>query len=191
MRLFATFRDDRALLRRSAAFAETLMAEPAESDIAWLAEKATRGDTDHARWELRYLRRALGILVAQRDALDDRTPSAVLRALMDRMDRDRNVDSELRELAERQFNARLSAYRDAFTSRGHGSPALRVAQNLLAFAGGPIRSGDPVVMHGAALVEEALESANVQLRATFGTPELPEDVRPSEAAISAGHKTKR
>jgi len=191
MRLFATFRDDRALLRRSAAFAETLMAEPAESDITWLAEKATRGDTDHARWELRYLRRALGILVAQRDALDDRTPSAVLRALMDRMDRDRNVDSELRELAERQFNARLSAYRDAFTSRGHGSPALRVAQNLLAFAGGPIRSGDPVVMHGAALVEEALESANVQLRATFGTPELPEDVRPSEAAISAGHKTKR
>jgi hypothetical protein len=191
MRLFATFRDDRALLRRSAAFAETLMAEPAESDITWLAEKATRGDTDHARWELRYLRRALGILVAQRDALDDRTPSAVLRALMDRMDRDRNVDSELRELAERQFNARLSAYRDAFTSRGHGSPALRVAQNLLAFAGGPIRSGDPVVMHGAALVEEALESANVQLRATFGTPELPEDVRPSEAAISAGHRTKR
>ena len=191
MRLFATFRDDRALLRRSAAFAETLMAERAESDITWLAEKATRGDTDHARWELRYLRRALGILVAQRDALDDRTPSAVLRALMDRMDRDRNVDSELRELAERQFNARLSAYRDAFTSRGHGSPALRVAQNLLAFAGGPIRSGDPVVMHGAALVEEALESANVQLRATFGTPELPEDVRPSEAAISAGHRTKR
>jgi hypothetical protein len=191
MRLFATFRDDRALLHRSAAFAETLMAEPAESDITWLAEKATRGDTDHARWELRYLRRALGILVAQRDALDDRTPSAVLRALMDRMDRDRNVDSELRELAERQFNARLSAYRDAFTSRGHGSPALRVAQNLLAFAGGPIRSGDPVVMHGAALVEEALESANVQLRATFGTPELPEDVRPSEAAISAGHRTKR
>jgi hypothetical protein len=191
MRLFATFRDDRALLRRSAAFAETLMAEPAESDITWLAEKATRGDTDHARWELRYLRRALGILVAQRDALDDRTPSAVLRALMDRMDRDRNVDSELRGLAERQFNARLSAYRDAFTSRGHGSPALRVAQNLLAFAGGPIRSGDPVVMHGAALVEEALESANVQLRATFGTPELPEDVRPSEAAISAGHRTKR
>lgn len=191
MRLFATFRDDRALLRRSAAFAETLMAEPAESDITWLAEKATRGDTDHARWELRYLRRALGILVAQRDALDDRTPSAVLRALMDRMDRDRNVGSELRELAERQFNARLSAYRDAFTSRGHGSPALRVAQNLLAFAGGPIRSGDPVVRHGAALVEQALESANVQLRATFGTPELPEDVRPSEAAIPAGHKTKR
>ena len=182
MRLFATFRDDRTLLRRSAAFADALMAEPAESEVAWLTEKATRGDVDHARWELRYLRRALGILVAQRDALDDRTPSAVLRALVDRMDRDRNVDSELRELAERQFNARLSAYRDAFTSRGHGTPALRVAQNLLAFAGGPIRSGDPVVQHGTIVVEEALERANAQLRATFGEPALPEDVKPSEVA---------
>ena len=191
MRLFATFRDDRALLRRSAAFAEALMAEPAEVDVAWLAEKATRGDVDHARWELRYLRRALGILVAQRDALDDRTPSAVLRALMDRMDRDRNVDSELRELSERQFNARLSAYRDAFTSRGHGSPALRVAQNLLAFAGGPIRAGDPVVVHGTTVVEETLGQANADLRAAFGEPDLPEDVKPSEALASAGHKTKR
>ena len=182
MRLFATFRDDRALLRRSATFADMLMAEPADADVTWLTTKATRGDEDHARWELRYLRRAIGILVAQRDALDDRTPSAVLRALLDRMDRDRNVDADLRELAERQFNARLSAYRDAFTSRGHGSPAMRVAQNLLAFAGGPIRSGDPVVQRGTALVEETLERANAALRAAFGEPALPEDVKPSEAA---------
>jgi hypothetical protein len=191
MRLFASFRDDRALLRRSAAFAGSLMAEPAESDVAWLAEKATRGDVDHARWELRYLRRALGILVAQRDALDDRTPSAVLRALMDRMDRDPNVDADLRELSERQFNARLSAYRDAFTSRGHGTPAVRIAQNLLAFSGGPIRTGDPVVQHGAGLVEEALTSANAQLRATFGEPALPEDLRPSEAAVAGAQKRRQ
>jgi hypothetical protein len=191
MRLFATFRDDRTLLRRSAAFADSLMAEPADADVAWLSEKATRGDVDHARWELRYLRRALGILVAQRDALDDRTPSSVLRALIDRMERDRNVDPELRELAERQFNARLSAYRDAFTSRGHGTPALRVAQNLLAFAGGPIRSGDPVVLRGASQVEETLASANAQLRATFGEPALPEDVKPSEAALAAAPRTRQ
>jgi hypothetical protein len=191
MRLFATFRDDRALLRRSAAFAETLMAEPAEAEVVWLTEQATRGDVDHARWELRYLNRALGILVAQRDALDDRTPSAVLRALMARMDRDRNVDAELRELAERQFNARLSAYRDAFTSRGHGSPAMRLAQNMLAFAGGPIRSDDPVVARGPALVEEALTRTNEQLRAAFGAPELPEDVKPSEALSASGRRAKR
>jgi hypothetical protein len=179
VRLFRSFRDDRALLRRSAAYAGALMQEPAVDDVEWLSEHATRGDGDHARWELRYLRRAVGILVAQRDALDDRTPSETLRALLKRMHKDPNVDDELRELAERQFNARLSAYRDAFTSRGHGTAALRVAQNMLAFAGGPIRSDDPIVQRGAALVAAYLAAANEALRASFGAAELPEDVAPS------------
>ncbi|MBA3672316.1 MAG: hypothetical protein H0W68_09885, partial [Gemmatimonadaceae bacterium] len=134
MRLLHPFHENRTMLRRSAEFAAALMREPAGDDVAWLASVATRGDADHALWELRYLRRSLGLLVAQRDALDDRTPSEVLRALLHRMEKDPHVARELRELAERQFNARLAAYRDAFTSRGHGTPALRVAQNLLAFA---------------------------------------------------------
>lgn len=182
MRLFRSFRDDRALQRGSAAYVATLMSEPAPAEVEWLSAGATRGDTDHAAWELRYLRRALGILVAQRDALDDRTPSEVLRTLVARMERDPNVDGELRELATRQFDARLSAYRDAFTSRGHGTPATRVAQNMLAFAGGPIRADDPVVVRGAALVAEYLASASDALRASFGTAELPEDVPPSQIA---------
>jgi hypothetical protein len=98
------------------------------------------------------------------------------------MERDPNVDGELRELAERQFNARLSAYRDAFTSRGHGTPATRVAQNLLAFAGGPIRAGDPVVVRGTAMVTDELTAAADALRASFGTAELPDDVPPSRIA---------
>ncbi len=182
MRLFGSFRDDRALQRGSTAYVAALMAEPSAADVEWLAGSATRGDADHATWELRYLRRALGILVAQRDALDDRTPSEVLRTLAARMGRDPNVDGELRELADRQFNARLSAYRDAFTSRGLGSPAVRVAQNLLAFAGGPIRADDPAVVRGAALVTGYLDAAAETLRASFGSPELPEDVPPSRLA---------
>lgn len=182
MRLFATFRDDRALLRRSGAFADALMAEPVPANVEWLAANATRGDLDHARWELRYVRRAVGVLVAQRDALDDRTPSAVMRALAERMEHDPNVDAGLRELSGRQFNARLSAYRDAFASRGPGTAALRVAQNLLAFAGGPIRADDPVVVHGAELVAEYLQWANARIRATFGEADLPEDVAPSQMA---------
>ncbi|MEO5813832.1 MAG: hypothetical protein ABIT20_00995 [Gemmatimonadaceae bacterium] len=182
MRLFRSFRDDRALLRRSAEYAAALMQEPAEADVEWLSTVATRGDRDHAQWELRYLRRALGILVAQRDALDDRTPSEVLRALLHRMQKDHNVDGELIDLAERQFNARLSAYRDAFTSRGHGTPSTRVAQNLLAFSGGPIRAEDPAVKRGAALVSEQLATANAVLRESFGAAQLPEDVAPSKVA---------
>ncbi|MEO8337612.1 MAG: hypothetical protein ABI664_21730 [bacterium] len=182
MRLFRSFRDDRALLRKSASYAAALMLEPAEPDVEWLSTVATRGDHDHAQWELRYLRRALGILVAQRDALDDRTPSEVSRALLHRMQKDQNVDGELVDLAERQFNARLSAYRDAFTSRGHGTPSTRVAQNLLAFSGGPIRADDPAVKRGAALVSEQVVAANAALRAIFGAAQLPEDVAPSKVA---------
>jgi hypothetical protein len=169
VRLFHSFREDRARLGRSAAYADLLMQEPPASDVDWLAHAATRGDLDHARWELRYLRRAAGILVAQRDALEDRTHSDVLRALMQRMDRDPNVDAELRELAHRQFNARLSAYRDAFTSRGHGTPAMRIAQNFLAFSGGPIRGDDPIVQRGAHIVGELLEACNGHLRTSFAS----------------------
>jgi len=172
VRLFRSFRDDRALLRRSAEYASALMQEPAAADVEWLSTVATRGDTDHAQWELRYLRRALGILVAQRDALDDRTPSEVLRALLHRMQKDQNVDGELIDLAERQFNARLSAYRDAFTSRGHGTPSIRVAQNLLAFSGGPIRADDPAVKRGAELVSEYLGASNAAL---IAAPLMSED----------------
>ena len=179
MRLFRSFRDDRALLRRSAEYAATLMREPAAEDVSWLAQSATRDDVDHAQWELRYLRRALGILVAQRDALNDRTPSEALRALLHRMAKDRNVDGDLLELAERQFNARLSAYRDAFTSRGVVPATIRVAQNLLAFSGGPIRADDPVVKRGAQLVSEYLADSNAALRDAFGAVQLPEDIAPS------------
>jgi hypothetical protein len=182
MRLFRSFRDDRALLRKSAEFAAVLMAEPASAEVEWLSSVATRGDVDHARWELRYLRRSIGILIAQRDALDDRTPSEVLRALLHRMQKDPNVDPSLRELAERQFNARLGAYRDAFASRGHGTPALRLAQNMLAFAGGPIRGDDPVVQRGAEMVAETIAAASDALRGSFGVVELPDDVSPSRLA---------
>jgi hypothetical protein len=175
VRLFRSFRNDRALLRSSAVYAAALMQEPEATDTDWLSTVATRGDGDHAQWELRYLRRALGVLVAQRDALDDRTPSEVLRALLHRMQKDQNVDG-----AERQFNARLSAYRDAFTSRGHGTPAIRVAQNLLAFSGGPIRADDPVVQRGAVLVSEYLAASNAALQSSFGKAQLPEDVQPSK-----------
>ena len=155
------------------------MAEPRPEDVAWLARDATRGDMDHAQWELRYLRRALGILVAQRDALDDRTPSEALRALLHRMHKDRNVDGELLELAVRQFNARLSAYRDAFTSRTAGSSSTRVAQNLLAFSGGPIRADEPAVLHGADLVTQYLRESTAALQQSFGEPRLPEALDPS------------
>ncbi|MEO7456661.1 MAG: hypothetical protein ABIY52_10395, partial [Gemmatimonadaceae bacterium] len=117
MRLFRSFRDDRALLRRSSAYAAALMVEPTAPEVDWLATSATRGDRDHAEWELRYLRRSLGILVAQRDALDDRTASAVARVLEVALARDPAIDAAKRVVAQKQINSRLRAYGDALTSR--------------------------------------------------------------------------
>src|SRR5205085_3770546 len=110
------------------------MREPSDADVEWLARSATKGDADHARWELRYARRALGLIVAQRDALDDQTGSAVARQLSDALARDNNVDAAKLEVADRQFNARISAYRDGLDSKASGVPVVvRLGQTLFAF----------------------------------------------------------
>ncbi len=75
------WREERLLRQRAAAYVRTLSGEPEAADVDGLARDVTRGDVDHARWELRYARRALGLLVAGRDALDDRTASVVAREL--------------------------------------------------------------------------------------------------------------
>src|SRR3954453_23008865 len=117
MALFQRWRQERQLLRKAEQYVDVLLAEPADDDVSWLATIATRGDSDHARWELRYARRAIGLLVAQRDALDDRTGSYVARALSEAFTTDDRIGRDRIELAERQYNARLSAYRDALAAR--------------------------------------------------------------------------
>src|SRR5688572_14370902 len=117
MALFKEWRAARQLQRKADQFVAVLVHEPEPEHVAWLAGIATRGDEDHARWELRYARRAIGLLVAQRDALDDRTGSLVARALTEAFEKDEQIDRDRRELAERQFNQRLSAYRDALGAR--------------------------------------------------------------------------
>lgn len=147
--------------------------EPAAEEIQWLATAATHGDQDRAGWELRYMRRALGLLVAQRDALDDRTGSAVARELGIAMQADRHVAADRVKVAERQFNERLSAYREMMALRGMpDTPAERVARTLLLLSGCP-RIELEAVAQGAALVERWLRESEDGLRAAFGDPRLP------------------
>ncbi|MBK8249518.1 MAG: hypothetical protein IPK85_19295 [Gemmatimonadetes bacterium] len=155
--------------------------EPAAVDIRWLASAATHEDQDRAGWELRYLRRALGLLVAQRDALDDRTGSAVARELGIAMQADRHVAADRVKMAERQFNERLSAYREMIALRGMpDSPAERVARTMLLLSGCP-RIEHEAVAQGAALVERWLRESEEALRAAFGDPRLPQSAAPEGA----------
>ena len=190
MALFARWRAERDLRRRSLGYVASLLEEPSDADARWLAEVATRGDVDHARWELRYARRAVGLIVAQRDALDDRTGSSVGRALADAFERDPNIATDRLAVARHQFNARLGAYRDVLTSR---PPAARTAapreagaqtqtrlgRNLLAFAGGPVRADAAEVARAGEIVLAYIDAAHEALRNAFGAASLPEDVTPS------------
>ena len=181
MALFQRWRAERQLRRKADEFVAQLASEPSAADVTWLAHTATRGDEDHARWELRYARRALALLVAQRDALDDRTSSLVARALTESFERDDRIDHERRDLAERQFNARLSAYRDALGARVPDS-AIRLGQTLLAISGGAFRDVDANVRRAGELLDGYVKEANDGLRTVFGTAALPEFVPPSVLA---------
>lgn len=164
-------------------YADAAWGEPAGADVAWLARAATGGDEDHARWELRYCRRALAVLVAERDALDDRTGAAVSRAMLQRVHGDRTVPAERVAIAERQFSTRLSRFREAIRDRAAGPLAGRLAQTLLAVAGAkPGAAADPAA---TALVERYWAAAQAELRERFGAARLPEHVRPSEAVGGA------
>ena len=190
MPFFARWRAERDLRRRSAAYVATLLEEPSDADTRWLAEAATRGDVDHARWELRYARRAVGLIVAERDALDDRTGSSVGRVFAEAFERDPNVASDRLAVARHQFNARLGAYRDVLTSRppaartavGHAGVAqtpTRLGQILLAFAGGPVGPNAREVPRAGEIVTSYIDVAHQALRDAFGVASLPEDVLPS------------
>lgn len=169
-------RDRRA---RAGAYVTTLWAEPSPEDVAWLATHATGGDADHARWELRYARRALGLVAAQRDALDDRTASLVARALADALARDPAIAPGKRNIAEQQLNARLRAYGDALANREGAGTAWHLGRALLGFAGRRDAPPAELVTAASAILIRYLGDANAALRERFGTAALPEDIAPS------------
>lgn len=185
MTLWAEWREQRERRRRALAYLRTLLAEPAEADVRWLASHGTDGDLDHARWELRYARRALGLIAAERDALDDRTGSLVAEVLAGSVARDPHVAPEKRPVAARQLNARLSRYTEALSTRGaERSTRLRLALVLLAFAGRHDETPLAVQTRAGDLLAGYLAEANDALRREFGVAALPDDLAPSAARVA-------
>jgi hypothetical protein len=186
MGFWRDWRAERELRRRAAAFTRAILAEPVPDEVRWLAEHGTGGDLDHATWELRYARRALGLLTAERDALDDRTGSLVAREIADAFARDPQIAAGKRDVAERQFNARLRTYGDVLATREREGTRSRLGRALLSFAGRvEVADGAPLVRAGDILAQY-LEAANETLRRLFGTASLPENIAPSALAQDAG-----
>ena len=176
---FAVWRQQRQLRRSAASYVLSLLTEPEPEDVAWLSDTATRGDAYRARWELRYARRSAGLLSAARDALDDRTASAVAHEIGESWAKDRNIAAEKRHAAEQQFNARHRALSQAMAARSSPEPtSTRLGRALLTTAGASNPSATDVDRAGG-IVARYLEQANESLRRVFGTATLPENLPPS------------
>jgi hypothetical protein len=174
------WRTERERRRRAVVIADALRREPDEADVVWLADAAANGDEDHARWELRYARAALGLLVAQRDALDDRTAAEISTAYTELLEADSRVAEDRRELAARQFNERLLGYREAMQVRGGPiTPQDAAGRCLLAFASDGARTAGAPLAYAIELLERYADESAVLLRTTYGEANLPEDVPPS------------
>lgn len=188
MRFWREWREDQALRRRAASYVGTLAAEPDGGDVRWLAAFDPAGDEDHARWELRYARRVVGLLVAERDALDDRTASVVGRALSVALRFDPRVAADKLPIAESQLNARLAAYGDALRDRrGEDPTASRLGRTLLTFTApiGVAAASPEAIARAGELLSRYLVEANEALRSAFGAASLPDDLPPS-AVVSGG-----
>ncbi|HYV98243.1 MAG TPA: hypothetical protein VE967_12360 [Gemmatimonadaceae bacterium] len=177
--LFGQWRAAQGRQSRAERYVQTLMNDPAEGAIRALASFGD-GDEDHARWELRYARRAIGLLISERDALDDRTASDVAAALEDAHVADARVAKDKRDVAAQQLNTRLREYRAALQRRADPAPTSeRLARVLLTFAGVAWGRADAMAL-ASDLAATIVGECNAALRDAYGEATLPEDVKPSE-----------
>jgi hypothetical protein len=181
MRWLEDWRQERALRTGAERYVAVLGSDPPAEDVEWLATHGTGGDADHARWELRYAKLAIGYLVAQRDALNDRTASAVARALTAALTQDARIDASKVGIAERQLNERLRALTESWNRRDDpiALPG-RLARVMLSFASSGARAGEAVRAEAAAILARYLTEAAVSLGEAFGVAELSETIPPSE-----------
>ncbi len=176
----------RAREQQARKYVAAALIEPADDDVQWLATAAAAGDSDHARWELRYARLAIAVCVAERDALDDRTGSEVVAALNAAFAVDGRVAADMRPLAERQLADRRQGYREAFLATGGVSgTAEKLGRVLLSFASDGARSAGSPLARATALLGGYVIEANTALRDAYGAAALPEHLPPSEAAGKA------
>lgn len=182
MSFFSRLAQRRALRSKALKYVRTLHVEPSESDVAWLASIDPGGDEDHAAWELRYARLAMGVLAAERGALDDSVPAAVAHAVTASLSSNRRIAAAMLPLAERQFGARLATYRDSLARKHAGDPLdQRLGRTLLEFTSHAEVPDQRTIDRAGRIAQGYLRSASASLLQVFGHASLPDDVRPSEA----------
>jgi hypothetical protein len=185
MGVLSRFLERRNWRRRARAFLRVLQREPAEADVKWLADLEPQKDLDHARWELRYARLALGQISAERDALDDRVAAVVARELLSSFARDPRVAAGMLPTVEQQLNARLRRYREAVSRRSSADPLrVRLGRELLTFTRGELGRDAMFAERAGTILDSYVKEANLALQASFGRAVLPENIKPSEVTAA-------
>jgi hypothetical protein len=173
--VFAEWKAARERRQRASNYLTALLHEPRIEDREWFRSVASRETVDHVARELKLARRAIGLIVAERDALDDRTASDVAHLLADVIRGETRQDTS----AGRVWAERWRSYSAALTARGvPEAPAARLARVLLMALGNESPSRE---IHARATqwVLSTRSEANEALRAAFGVASLPDDVKPS------------
>ena len=172
MGLYSEWRNARRRRRSAAAYLERVSQEGGTDSALWLSSV---GGDERAASELLFLRRALALIVAERDALDDRTASDVAHGLASVIAREAQDNSE----TGRRWVDRWREYTAALAVRGSAeSPSARLARVLLRGAGVETINADTLATT-TSVVHSTRVQANEALRAAFGVASLPDDVRPS------------
>ena len=171
MGLYAEWRHARRRRRCAGEYLDRVLPESGTDSALWLS----RIGGERTASELLFLRRALALIVAERDALDDRTASDVAHCLAPLIAREAQADS----VTGRRWVDRWREYAAALAVRGSAeSPSARLARVLLAGTGAETIDAD-MLAAASAVVQSARVHANEALRAAFGVASLPDDVRPS------------
>ncbi|MFO0070499.1 MAG: hypothetical protein ACK55A_00175 [Gemmatimonas sp.] len=173
MGLWADWQAARAQRHRGEMYLNYLLREPDDEAMGWLFALAP--DTPTARREFHFARRAIGLIVAERDALDDRTHADVTHQLAPVL----AAEARRAPADGLAWSERWRAYCAALAVRGTvDSPATRLARVMLSAAG--VEHPDTAGLQRATqFVQETRTAMNEALRHAFGAASLPDDVRPS------------
>ena len=175
MSVFAEWKASRERRQRASSYLASLLHDARLEDAEWFRNIAREQGGDAAGRELRLAKRAIGLIVAERDALDDRTASDVAHLLADVIRGETRQDAT----AGSVWAERWRGYSAALTERGvPEAPAARIARVLLAALGVDAPSREPH-MRATQWVLSTRSEANEALRAAFGVASLPDDIKPS------------
>lgn len=173
MGLWSDWRVGRARHRRASLFLAQINAPIDQEQLRLLSEAGVA--RDFIERELIFARRAVGLIVADRDALDDRTASEIAHGLAPVV----AAETRRNESLGLEWNARWRAYTGALAVRGTAdSPAMRLARVLLGGAGIAQPSGEQLQV-GTEIIQQMRVTLNDALRRAFGAASMPEDIRPS------------